>query len=134
MSRWVRLVLVAAVAAGVASLPACGKKSDKPKIAVVTNCTDPFWDLCEAGAKKAAQDFDVDLQFRQPKAGTTAEQQPIIDAWVNQGVSGIAVSVIDKTGQAESLKLVAQKVPLITMDNDAPGCGRKCYVGVDNKE
>jgi ribose transport system substrate-binding protein len=124
------------VAVGLAFVPACGKSSDasKPKIAVVTNCTDPFWDLCEAGARKAAADFDVELLFRQPKQGTTAEQQPIIDAWVNQGVSGIAVSVIDKSGQAESLKLVAQKVPLITMDNDSPGSGRKCYVGVDNKE
>ena len=134
MSRWVRLVLVGAVAAGVASLPACGKKSDKPKVAVVTNCTDPFWDLCEAGAKKAAQDFDVELLFRQPERLAAEVQKPIIDAWVNQGVSGMAVSVIDPKGQTEDLALVAKKLPLITMDNDAPDCGRLCYVGVDNRE
>ena len=46
MARWSRLGLVAAVAVGLALVPACGKKdSGKPKIAVVTNCTDPFWDL-----------------------------------------------------------------------------------------
>jgi ribose transport system substrate-binding protein len=134
MSPIARLAVVAAVGLGLAVVPACGKSnSNKPKIAVVTNCVDPFWDLCEAGAKKAAQDFDVELLFRQPEKGM-AEQQPIIDAWVNQGVSGIAVSVIDKEGQTESLKLVAQKVPLITMDNDAPNSGRRCYVGVDNRE
>lgn len=134
MSRWLHLGLVAAVAAALASLPACGKKSDKLKVAVVTNCTDPFWDLCEAGAKKAAQEFDVELLFRQPERLAAEVQKPIIDAWVNQGVNGMAVSVIDPKGQNEDLALVAKKLPLITMDNDAPDCGRLCYVGVDNRE
>jgi len=135
MARWVRLGLVAVVAAGLAALPACGgKPSGKIKIAIVTNCTDPFWDLCEAGAKKAAADFDVELLFRQPEGGGAEIQKPIIDAWVSQGVSGIAVSVINPKGQTEDLKLVAKKVPLVTMDNDAPDSGRLCYVGVDNRE
>lgn len=135
MFRFARVGLVAAVAAVLAFIPACGSKnSGKPKIAVVTNCTDPFWDLCEAGAKKAAQDFDVELLFRQPERMAAEVQKPIIDAWVNQGVSGIAVSVIDPKGQTEDLTLVAKKVPLVTMDNDAPDTGRLCYIGVDNKK
>src|SRR5881397_1832315 len=130
-----RVVPVLAVAAGLAVIPACGNRSSgKPRIAIVTNCTDPFWDLCEAGAKKAAQDFDVELLFRQPERMASEVQKPIIDAWVNQGVSGMAVSVIDPRGQTEDLKLIAPNVPLITMDNDAPESGRLCYVGVDNKE
>jgi ribose transport system substrate-binding protein len=135
MSRWVRVALVAVVAAGLVSLPACGNNnSGKIKIAVVTNCTDPFWDLCEAGAKKAAQENDVELLFRQPERMAAEVQKPVIDAWVSQGVSGIAVSVIDPKGQTEDLTIVAKKVPLVTMDNDAPDSGRICYVGVDNKE
>lgn len=124
------------IAAGLAAVPACGNKAggNKPKIAIVTNCADPFWDLCEAGAKKAAADFDVELLFRQPTPGTAEVQKPIIDAWVNQGVSGLAVSVIDPKGQTEDLKNASKKVPLVTMDNDAEGSGRLCYVGVDNKE
>jgi ribose transport system substrate-binding protein len=136
MARWSRLGLVAAVAVGLAFIPACGKKdtAGKPKIAVVTNCTDPFWDLAEAGANKAARDFDVELTFRQPERMAAEVQKPIIDAWVNQGFSGIAVSVIDPKGQTEDLRLVAKKVTLVTMDNDAADTGRVCYVGVDNKE
>ncbi len=131
-----RALAVALGAVTLALVPACGGKGggDKPKIAVVTNCTDPFWDLCEAGAKKAAQDFDVELLFRQPERLDAAVQKPIIDAWVSQGVSAMAVSVINPKGQTEDLKLVARKMPLITMDNDAPECNRLCYVGVDNKE
>jgi len=134
MAKWLHVGLMAVVAAGLAALPACSKNSGKPKIAVVTNCTDPFWDLCEAGAKKAAQENDVELLFRQPERMAAEVQKPIIDAWVSQGVSGIVVSVIDPKGQTEDLALVAKKVPLVTMDNDAPDSGRRCYVGVDNKE
>jgi ribose transport system substrate-binding protein len=131
-----RLVVIAAAAALVAVVPACRNKSnDKITIGVVTNCTDPFWDLCEAGAKKAAKDFDVNVLFRQPKAMDAAEQMPIVEAFLQQGVKGIAISVINPKGQKKDLTRIASEVPLITMDNDAdPETGRLCYVGVDNME
>lgn len=123
------------LAAGLAAVPACGNKaSGKPRIAIVTNGTATFWDLCEAGAKKAAADFDVELLFRQPERNDAAVQKPIIDAWVNQGISGLGVSVIDPKGQMEDLKNISGKVPLVTMDNDSEGSGRLCYIGVDNLE
>jgi ribose transport system substrate-binding protein len=138
MPAWaLRVGFVTLVGVGLAGIPACGNKGGgtaRPKIAVVSNCTDPFWDLCEAGAKKAAQDFDVELVFRQPERLAAEVQKPIIDAWVSQGVSGMAVSVIDPKGQTEDLQLVSKKMPLVTMDNDAEGSGRLCYIGVDNRE
>src|SRR5205814_10376773 len=116
--------------------PACGKSSPgKPKIGIVTNCTADFWSICEAGATKAAQDYDVELQFRQPeKAFDASVQMPIVEAWVKQGLNGIAVSVIDPKGQTEDLTRIAKKVPLITMDNDADQTGRLCYIGINNYE
>ncbi|MBX9584698.1 MAG: substrate-binding domain-containing protein [Gemmataceae bacterium] len=138
MSRWMRLGLLAAVAAGLAGLPACGTKTGgggRPKIAVVTNCTDPFWDLCEAGANKAAQEEGVDLLFRQPEALDASKQMPIVDSFVEQGVNGLAISVINPKLQKKDLTRIAAEIPLITMDNDADKeTGRLCYVGVDNKE
>src|SRR5262245_58464446 len=130
-----RVSVVLVLAAVLACVPACSKKSDKIKIGVVTNCTDPFWDLCEAGAKKAAQDFDVEVLFRQPEAMDAAKQLPIIESFVQQGVKGIAVSVINPKTQKKDLTRIAAEVPLITMDNDADEeTGRHCYVGVDNRE
>ena len=130
-----RIVAVLAVGVGIAAVPACGgKNNNKIKVAIVTNCTATFWDLCEAGAKKAAADNDVELLFRQPERNSSEVQKPIIDSWVSQGVSGIGVSVIDPKGQTEDLKVVAGKMPLVTMDNDAEGSARLCYIGVDNKE
>ena len=135
MSRLLRLSVVVALAAILACVPACGKKSNRITIGVVTNCTAEFWSICEAGANKAARDSDVDLQFRQPeKAFDASAQTPIVDAWAKQGLNGIAVSVIDPKGQTEDLTRIAKKVPLITMDNDADQTGRLCYVGINNYE
>jgi ribose transport system substrate-binding protein len=127
--------VVVALAAVVACVPACSKKDNgKIKIGVVTNCTADFWSICEAGANKAAQDNDVELLFRQPEKMDASVQMPIVDSFVKQGAKGVAVSVIDPEGQTKALALVASKVPLITMDNDAEQSGRLCYIGIDNYE
>ena len=136
MSRLLRIAVVVVLAGVLACVPACGgKKPGRITIGVVTNCTDPFWDLCEAGAKKAGQDFDVEVLFRQPEGMDVAKQMPIVEAFLQQGVKGIAISVINPKGQKKDLTRIASEVPLITMDNDADvDTGRLCYVGVDNKE
>ena len=132
----VRFSAVSIIAALIACVPACSSKKDgRITIGVVTNCTADFWSICEAGANKAAKEYDVDLQFRQPeKAFDAAVQMQIIEAWVKQGLNGIAVSVIDPEGQTEDLTRIAKKLPLITMDNDADKTGRLCYIGIDNYE
>ncbi|HEV3385343.1 MAG TPA: substrate-binding domain-containing protein [Gemmata sp.] len=136
MSRLLQASSIAILGMILACVPACSsKKSDRITIGVVTNCTADFWRIAEAGANKAAKDFDVDLQFRQPEKDFDASAQtPIVEAWVNQGLNGIAVSVIDPKGQTEDLTRFAKKVPLITMDNDADKTGRLCYIGINNYE
>lgn len=133
---WIlRVSVIVALAAVLACVPACGKKdTGKIKIGVVTNCTAEFWTICEAGATKAAEEHNVELLFRQPEKMDASVQMPIVDAFIKQGAKGIAVSVIDPEGQTKALALIAGKVPLITMDNDADQSGRLCYIGIDNYE
>jgi ribose transport system substrate-binding protein len=129
-----RLALLAAAAA-VAALPSCSSKSSgKPKVGVVTNCTAEFWSISEAGAKKAGTDFDVDVDFRQPVNNTVTDQMDIVNAMVQRGLDGLAVSVINPQEQSDALRGVAGKAKFITMDNDAPNSGRICYIGIDNYE
>jgi ribose transport system substrate-binding protein len=123
-----------------AAIPACGGgggQAGKAKVAIVTNCTDPFWDICQAGAIKGGQDFDLDVTFKQPDQGTVDTQMRIVDDLTKLGMKGLAVSVINPKEQTPRLKVIAQDLPLnnfITIDNDAPESGRLCYVGVDNFE
>jgi len=115
-------------------LPACsgGGGDGKIKVAIVSNNPEEFWTFAEAGAKKAAKDLDVEATFRKPDKGDVSVQMDIVNALVKQGIKGIAVSVINPVEQAPDLKQIASKVKLITMDNDADGSDRICYIGTDN--
>jgi ribose transport system substrate-binding protein len=121
-----------------AALPACGNaRTGKPKVAIVTNATDPFWDICQAGAMKAAADFDIELVFKQPTEMTVDAQMKIVEDLTKLGIKGLAVSVIKPLEQTPKLKALAQDLPeknFLTLDNDAPETGRLCYVGCDNFE
>lgn len=115
--------------------PARGEEPKPVKIGIVTNCTADFWTVCEIGAKKAAKDYKVELQFRQPDRGFDPSiQMAIVEAWMKQELHGIGVAVIDPEGQKEDFKRIAKKVPLATFDIDAPDSGRLCYIGIDNYE
>ena len=108
---------------------------EKIKIGVVTNCTRlSSGASARPGQTKPRKKNDVELLFRQPEKNDAAVQMPIVDSFIKQGVKGIAVSVIEPEAQTKALALVAGKVPLITMDNDADQSGRLCYIGIDNYE
>jgi ribose transport system substrate-binding protein len=135
--RW---LAVACVGAAVAILPACSNKggtgaAGKTPVAFVSNNAFDFWTIAEAGCRKAEGELgDVEVLFRKPANGTAADQKEIIDALVAQGVKAIAISVIDPKNQTSYLNRIADKVPLLTQDNDAPDSKRLCYIGTDNYE
>jgi ribose transport system substrate-binding protein len=142
--RSLRLSGLLAVAAFAAVLSSCSQPNSassktgttkKAKVAFVSNNAFDFWTIAEAGCRKAEKELgDVELVFKKPANGTAADQKEIIDALVTQGVKSIAISVIDPKNQTDYLNRIADKVPLITQDNDAPESKRLCYIGTDNYE
>lgn len=115
----------------------CGQGSQddgKITIAVVTNNPADFWTICEAGAKKAATDLDVHVDFRKPEKGEVAVQMQIVNDLLKRDVAGLAVSVIDPENQTPDLHRIAKETYLIAMDNDARETNRLCYVGTNNYE
>jgi ribose transport system substrate-binding protein len=106
--------------------------SGKPKVAFVSNNAESFWSIAEAGTRKAAAEEDVEVLFRKPAQGDAAQQKEHIDTILGQGIQALAISVIDPDNQAPYLDEIAEKVPLLTQDNDAPNTKRKCYIGTDN--
>ncbi|VTS02423.1 sugar-binding protein [Tuwongella immobilis] len=112
-------------------LPACsdGKAT---KVAIVTNNPADFWNIVEAGARKAEAEMSVGVEFRRPANGTAAEQKQIVEALLAQGMNGIAISVLDPENQTTFLNEIAGQTNLITQDNDAPLSKRLAYIGTDN--
>lgn len=110
----------------------CKGGSSKPSVSFVSNNPHTFWNFAEAGAKKAAEEAGTNLLFRKPAEGNTNTQQETIDQVLNQGIKGVAISVIDPATQNKYLQNVAKKVSFIAVDNDAPESNRLCYIGTDN--
>jgi ribose transport system substrate-binding protein len=132
--RPLRIVASLAVAAVIALLPACSRGPNKLTVAFISNNDYEFWRIAQRGTEKAAEDFDVAVEFKMPPGGGTPEaQRRFIEDLLAKGVKGIAISPNDARNQAEFLKEVNEKVPLITQDSDVPNpTARRCYIGTDN--
>ncbi|WP_413699396.1 substrate-binding domain-containing protein [Psychromonas sp. KJ10-10] len=83
----------------------------------------------------------VECIYRGPKVGDVRKQDKIIEDLINEGVDGIAVSVIESTFLARSSFQKAKKagIPIITYDSDFDeevlnqyGDLRLAYVGTNN--
>ena len=111
-----------------------GGTGERIKVGFVSNNAAEFWTIAEKGTEKAAEEFKVDVHFLRPPTGTAAEQKSMIDDLLTQDVKAIAISVNDPKNQRDYLNQIAEKVPLITQDNDAPDSKRLCYIGTDNYE
>lgn len=133
--RLLSLGLAVSVAAGIAlsDMPAAIGQEDEISVAFVSNNPFEFWTIARRGTEKAAEEFNVTVEFRMPANGTAAEQREIVEDLVTKNVKGIAISPNDADNQAPFLDEVAESIPIITQDSDLPeGSKRLCYIGTDN--
>lgn len=109
-------------------------KGEKPKVAFVSNNAYEFWTFAQKGAEKAAQEFDVELEFKKPSKGTAQVQREILEDLINRGFNGVSVSPNDPQNTLSFYKnTVSKKMSLVMTDNDLPDpAARKCYIGTHN--
>jgi ribose transport system substrate-binding protein len=133
--KFIRIAAVLFTAAALAAVPACTNNSGKTRVAFVSNNPEEFWNIVEAGARKAeSEEKDIELLFQRPDPGEAARQKEVIDSLLNQNIKAISISVINPKDQAKYLDEIADRVKLLAVDNDAPNTKRKCYIGTDNYE
>lgn len=104
---------------------------ERPKLAFVTNGIANFWTVAEAGANKAAADFNAEVTVQKPENGA-GDQKRILEELLAKGMHGIAVSPVHPGNQADILNQVAAATNYITHDSDAPNTDRLAYIGMDN--
>jgi ribose transport system substrate-binding protein len=120
-------------AAGTDNAGGGGAAKKHLKLAFVSNNAANFWTIARAGCMDAKTELgDVDVDFRIPASGGSAEQQQILDDLVARGIDGIAVSPIDPANQTDFLNKIASQALLICCDSDAASSKRVCYIGTDN--
>jgi ribose transport system substrate-binding protein len=101
-------------------------------VAFITNQIADFWKIAEAGCNDAEKDLKIGVEVRMPSQATAVEQKRIVEDLITSGVDAIAISPIDADNQVDWLNSIAEKIPLITHDSDAPNANRLMYIGMDN--
>ena len=119
-------------AGGGAAAPA-GPKTYR--FAFVTNNSTDFWNIGEKGLRKAERELgNVKAEMFRPLKGEVADQQRFLEDILVQGFDGVAISPINPDAMTAVFARVAEKMPLVTTDSDAPKSARKTYVGTNNVE
>ncbi len=130
------LVVVAGALLCVLGMTSCETpyhQQEERYVFVATNINLPYWQEAQAGLLDASKQMGVKAEMVGPdKFDPQAEVQAFQSA-VNGKPSGIMVSVARPELMQDAISAaVAQGIPVITVDADAPNSKRVMFVGTDN--
>jgi ribose transport system substrate-binding protein len=128
------LVFIGLLTLSCSSAPPPKAAKTKFTVAIIPNSASDYWKVLLKGCEKAdAELADVEVNFQTPYGGTPKEQERINNELIRKDTGdAIAISPIDPASQLPLLNSMAKRVPLITLDSDAPDSQRLFYVGADN--
>ena len=107
------------------------------KLGVILQSTEtPTMQIVRAGVQRAAEELagsGVELILRDFQGLDTELMLEYIEELVSAGVQGIALSPDTAPEVRQCIdELHAQRIPVITLNADAPGSKRLCFIGMDN--
>ena len=130
-----------------ASLTACGDGSadvagspNKLQIAVIPKgTTHEFWKAIHEGAKRAADEFDVDIIWKGPlKENDRAEQIKVVEQFTAQGIDGIVLAPLDSRALVRPVAGAGERgIPVVIFDSALEGTAPddfRSFVATDNLE
>ncbi|MGC8863023.1 MAG: autoinducer 2 ABC transporter substrate-binding protein [Armatimonadota bacterium] len=132
-----RLLAIIICAAALVAVPGCGKPGAAPPgrtkrtiVFVFKLVGIPYANVCERGARKAAKDLGINVEFLGPaKGGDVAGQVQIIESQVSRGVDAIVISPNDPNSVRPVIAKAMQRgIKVLTWDSDAPNTQRIFYV------
>jgi len=95
----------------------------------------PYWRKVEQGAKEAAKQYHVNVEYIGPLRTSMDEQMKLLEKAIASRVDGIIVQSLNDAKFAPLInKAIARNIPVITIDTDAPKSHRLAYVGTNNFE
>lgn len=101
--------------------------------------THPFWKTVEAGARKAAEELGVKMNWRGPlKEDDRAQQIALVQQFVGSKVSGIVLAPLDASALVGPVRSANEgKIPVVIMDSALKGDAGKdfaSFVATDNRK
>lgn len=119
-----------------AALAACQEpyhQKDEQYYLISANINLPYWQEAEAGLRDAAKVMGVKAEMDGPATFSPKEELDAFQKVVAQQPAGILVSVTSQELLKPAIDAaVAQGIPVICIDADAPDSHRILFVGTDN--
>jgi ribose transport system substrate-binding protein len=127
------LLVLGACAGG--APPAGQGKPPRLTIAVIPKgTTHTFWQSIHAGARKAAQELDVDVVWRGPLREDDRDSQVSeVEGFISRGISGIVLAPLDEAALVAPVSSAARaKIPVVIFDSGLKGEEYVSFVATDN--
>lgn len=107
---------------------------EKLTIGFVVKGSDEHWIAVEAGARQAAEDFGVNLDFSGPAKETLVEEHTgMIENNISNNVDALCVAPVQPAMQVITLKKAVDKgIPVLLIDTDAELEGKTSFLGTGN--
>ena len=99
-----------------------------------TNLRMPYWQQVRAGLAKAADQIHVKAEVVGPEGYDPKAQHDEFVKVMAQKPAGILISASGPMLKTDIDDAIAQGVPVITIDSDAPDSKRVTFIGTDNRK
>jgi ribose transport system substrate-binding protein len=107
--------------------------ADEKYYLIATNIQLPYWKAAGAGLAKGAGQMHVRTEFAGPDTFDPKAEQEAFRKAVAAKPNGILVSPADpELMKGDIDQAIAQGIPVITIDSDAPSSKRLLFIGTDN--
>jgi ribose transport system substrate-binding protein len=107
--------------------------ADEKYYVIATNIKVPYWEAAGAGMMRAATQMHVQAEFLGPATYDPKAQQAEFQKVVAKKPTGILISPADPELMKPDIDgAIAQGIPVITIDSDAPSSKRLLFIGTDN--
>jgi len=132
-----KLALVASVfSAAIITMTGCAGSPHEPTekyILVAANTKLGYWQTALAGLNHAAAEMKVKAEMAGPDTYDTKAEHDEFQRAVGQKPAGILISAADASLMTPDINAaLAQGIPVLTMDSDAPESKRLFFIGTDN--
>ena len=131
-----RIGVVAAAALAWFGLAACQTPyhdQEERYVFVASNVNIPYWQEAQAGLTDAAKQMGVKAEMTGPDKFDPQAQLDAFQKAVASKPAGIMISVTRPELLQDAINAaIAQGIPVITVDSDAPNSKRVMFVGTDN--
>lgn len=104
------------------------------RVGILTNGASDFWTALQEAAQKEAEAQGVVLDFQVPSPATAEQQQRLALQMLDNGAKALALCPVKPKEQRDFLTEISSKTALATLITDAPGTGRRVFLGRDEKE